>query len=672
MRTGTAERQIESTFKGRKTNFTIHRSAKAFQILSSNLYTDKPLAILRELSCNALDAHRDANNKGTPFKITLPTSLNPSLEIRDYGTGMTPDKVETQYNSVFWSDKNHSNDDVGGLGLGSKTPFSYTDTFTLISYVNGKKHTWLCYLDESGEPSTEYVSVENTDEHNGIHYMIPVKNEDFNIFREKARQALRYFPKDSFKINVDVPTIEYELKAEEYGLRKEADTGYYYRRNIEQRVLMGPVAYRLDKDALGEKLASKYSSLLDKPFDFFCNIGDIDIQASREALSYDKNSIKQIVAMLDRIAKRIAQDFNDKIAEEPTLLDAMVKARAITKGFSSGIMEELRWRSRKLSPDFDDIKWKAKYTTISSGSVTKNDALKVTYSTYWNYSPNDIKKAIFCFYDTTVQMNNVRLKKWIRQNGASQKMFLFQDEQDMLSVMAKYELTDNITTADLPLPSKVINEKTQKILAKTPVKIKIRTGGNGSFEEEDSDISDINKMKDVCWCSLFGTGDLPYKDNDDSTLHSMLSGITTTGFRCIGIPASLKSKEKLLTIPHIKDYARMKLLEYFTEEDIIEGIIHPPQTVDHYIRSSMPKKWHNTELYKLLEFAHSPRVMAARGMANELTKLFGWKFKIDKSPHRLDELLKGKYKILTYAHNVYYERSQFIADAMKLIEGDNS
>ena len=37
--------------------FRIEASSKAFEILANNLYKDKILAVVRELSCNAFDAH---------------------------------------------------------------------------------------------------------------------------------------------------------------------------------------------------------------------------------------------------------------------------------------------------------------------------------------------------------------------------------------------------------------------------------------------------------------------------------------------------------------------------------------------------------------------------------------------------------------------------------------
>ena len=37
--------------------FTIAASAKAFKVLSSNIYKNKIRAVVRELVCNAVDAH---------------------------------------------------------------------------------------------------------------------------------------------------------------------------------------------------------------------------------------------------------------------------------------------------------------------------------------------------------------------------------------------------------------------------------------------------------------------------------------------------------------------------------------------------------------------------------------------------------------------------------------
>ena len=124
---------------GNTGEFKIKNSRKAFQILSSGLYSNKIKAIIRELSTNALDSHRAAGTVDTPFEVHLPTILEPYFSVRDYGTGLTDQEIESIYTTYFESTKTNSNEYIGALGLGSKSPFSYTDNFTVTSVKNGSK-----------------------------------------------------------------------------------------------------------------------------------------------------------------------------------------------------------------------------------------------------------------------------------------------------------------------------------------------------------------------------------------------------------------------------------------------------------------------------------------------------------------------------------------------------
>lgn len=129
-------------------NFQINASAHAFRILSDSLYQDKERAVIRELACNALDAHVAAGIPDTPIKITLPDELNPMLEVQDFGKGMSRSTLEKLYTTYFESTKQESDDDIGGFGLGSKSPFAITDNFTVTSVTStGESTTILAYLD---------------------------------------------------------------------------------------------------------------------------------------------------------------------------------------------------------------------------------------------------------------------------------------------------------------------------------------------------------------------------------------------------------------------------------------------------------------------------------------------------------------------------------------------
>ena len=62
MKLNTEHRDVFRSGVSRESTFKIAASAQAFDILSSKLYTDVKLAIVRELSTNAYDAMVEAGN----------------------------------------------------------------------------------------------------------------------------------------------------------------------------------------------------------------------------------------------------------------------------------------------------------------------------------------------------------------------------------------------------------------------------------------------------------------------------------------------------------------------------------------------------------------------------------------------------------------------------------
>ena len=105
-------------------------TASIMGILRDGLYTDRILAVLREYSANAWDAHRMIGKGDLPLQITIPTHNNPVLRIRDFGPGLSHDDIFKIYSQYGASTKRNTNDAVGMLGIGSKSGFAYSDTFT--------------------------------------------------------------------------------------------------------------------------------------------------------------------------------------------------------------------------------------------------------------------------------------------------------------------------------------------------------------------------------------------------------------------------------------------------------------------------------------------------------------------------------------------------------------
>lgn len=119
---------------GEAIEFGISNSAEFFNILSSTLYKDQILAVVREVLCNAWDAHIEAGITHTPVQITL---TDDQFIIRDFGTGIHHDDMGMIYGTYGNSTKKNDGTQTGGFGLGCKSPFAYTDHFEVTSSHDG-------------------------------------------------------------------------------------------------------------------------------------------------------------------------------------------------------------------------------------------------------------------------------------------------------------------------------------------------------------------------------------------------------------------------------------------------------------------------------------------------------------------------------------------------------
>lgn len=117
-------------------DFGISSSAEFFNILSSTLYKDQILAVVREVLCNAWDAHIEAKCTDRPVEVTL---TDTKITVRDHGNGIHHDDIGLIYGTYGNSTKKNDGNQTGGFGLGCKAPFAYTDHFEVTSSNGGIK-----------------------------------------------------------------------------------------------------------------------------------------------------------------------------------------------------------------------------------------------------------------------------------------------------------------------------------------------------------------------------------------------------------------------------------------------------------------------------------------------------------------------------------------------------
>lgn len=333
------------------TAFTIKASRKAFQILSSGLYTDKVKAIIRELGCNAYDAHVANGNPQQPFHVHLPTLFEPYFSITDYGTGLAHEDVLELYTTYFQSTKTDSNEFTGALGLGSKSPFCYTDCFTVESRHNGVISAYTAYLDTSGTPSISLGSTCETDSPNGLTISFPVDPKDKDIFETKAREVFRYFNTIPTN-NLDNKPFHHFTTHEKY-VEHIDDNGERYWIDASSsglHVLMGNVLYPLEPSGGDElDLKSEIYVILEVP------IGKVDVAASREALSLDNYTTQPYVS------KRLSDIWGDFVRGAQEELDAFsnlfeASVHRYSSNFrsrNSGILKAMTYRGTKFQQIID-------------------------------------------------------------------------------------------------------------------------------------------------------------------------------------------------------------------------------------------------------------------------------------------------------------------------------
>jgi hypothetical protein len=278
--------------------FRIRNSSKAFSILSSGLYANKIRAIIRELSCNAVDSHAAAGKKDTPFDVHLPSALEPWFSIRDYGTGLTHDQVTNIYTTYFESTKTNSNDFIGALGLGSKSPFSYTDNFTVTAVRDGRKGIYTAFINDQGVPSIALMSEQAlTDEPTGVEVRFAVENsQDFSKFRHEAQHVYRYF---SLRPVISSPSFQFEVP--EYLVMHIIPGVHQLKDSRGAYAIMGNIAYPIDVPNADQALGLLASLVQNHGLVMHFNIGELDFQASREGLSYIPETIQAIKSKLEKV-----------------------------------------------------------------------------------------------------------------------------------------------------------------------------------------------------------------------------------------------------------------------------------------------------------------------------------------------------------------------------------
>lgn len=324
---------VQSGIKG-AVSFGIKNEGLAhiFNVLRNQLYSDKILAVLREYSCNAVDAHTEAGHQ-KPIQVSLPTAISPSLKIRDFGLGLSDQDIKDIYAFYGESTKRNSNSLIGQLGLGSKSAFAYGDNFVINSYCNGTLSTYNAFIDESQVGQIAKLASKATTEPNGVEIVIPVRSQDINEFARKAASLFSFF-----KVKPTILGAKIDFEQEDIAL--SGSNWKFLKNSREATLVMGNIGYEINVHSL------KLDSAQDNESDVFIKkalersyyglmsnialqlelpIGAVDIAASRESLQYTERTIKAIKDAVLNVRREMIEKVETICAEA----DSAYKAKVI-------------------------------------------------------------------------------------------------------------------------------------------------------------------------------------------------------------------------------------------------------------------------------------------------------------------------------------------------------
>lgn len=334
-----------------------------FQMLRTNLYSDIYGSIIREICSNVVDAHTEAGKPNEIGEVEWVDAnrllgVDAQLIIRDFGIGLSPERMKTIYGNYLSSTKRDSNDQIGGFGLGSKVPFAYTDSFFVKTIYDGMEYKYLCYIDSSQLGAISLLESGKTSRGNGTEIIIPAKHPyDKERFQTAINKQMMYFTNFRY-INFKAPECTVKFEDEHCVV---ADQNLY----PQLHIVLGKVVYPVDFSALELYAYGGYSHC---KVGLKFKVGELQPTLSREGLFWNDQVKKLVKAKLARAKESIRKEIEKELANEKDYCKwycyTQVKK---TKTFSD------QWH-------FANISTKAEFITTEGDSLAVRNQLNEWFS----------------------------------------------------------------------------------------------------------------------------------------------------------------------------------------------------------------------------------------------------------------------------------------------------
>lgn len=403
---------IETEFSGGE--ITIGNSAAVITMLRDGIYRNRIQVICQEIISNARDSHRAAGRENLPFTVTVPSPSYPYLRVRDFGVSMSPQEIDHVLIRMGNTTKAETDSQNGGFGIGAKSPLSYVDSFSFITFLPDEhgqmwRREYMIYIAETMAGRIDLVKPpEPCADARGVEVLIPVKPCDFHLFKKYTLRAVSYWAKAPlvFELDDGLNKKRVEVKSPIKGKSGYRKNNFFIPRETKDKMAMAildgmpyEIPYEIITDYFTPEERKELEWIFDRGTCLFFATGELDPSPNREFLKLNHKTVAAISNRLKRAYKYlVSQIFKE--AERKTLTEAAKHLLSAARDYPIDVSEYSRGGVKIFKPKLDLSGYLSgdvvsdtlgKYT--SPGPFTPADIQKCTWLTF----RDDIKEPDLCW-----------------------------------------------------------------------------------------------------------------------------------------------------------------------------------------------------------------------------------------------------------------------------------
>lgn len=278
---------------------TISDSVEFIGILSAGIYSNPTLAMVREVLCNAWDAHILAGKTDTPIQIEL---TGTEFKVTDFGPGLSRAAIGPVYLTYGGSTKKKDKRQTGGFGLGAKSPWSFTDFFTVSScHANdGERVIYTAIKSDpalEGRPSLKPMTSFPCDE-TGITVTVPLNSDDVWELRQYIKSVVYWGDIPATLNGESLERAEFEKAETHFAITRPYAA---WQKDESIVVKVGNVVYPLNRRPAYNTAYDRLTNFISgsTTFVLFAEPGAVAITPSRETLNYTEETDTYLAGLLN-------------------------------------------------------------------------------------------------------------------------------------------------------------------------------------------------------------------------------------------------------------------------------------------------------------------------------------------------------------------------------------